>query len=76
MVSNLQSGLWVLSIGFFPEDKAKEKATKGSMKVKMLNPQVEMPYIYLMVWLVMYCPSLMTVANHCPMDKPFFVEMY
>lgn len=75
MVNNVQSGFWALSNGFLPEDKSKGKASKRPMKVKTLNPRVEMPYTYLIVWLVMHCPSLMTVANNCSIDKPFFVEM-
>lgn len=76
IVSNLQSGLRALSNSFLLKDKLKGKATKGTTKVKMLNPRVEMPYSYLMAWLMMHYPSLMTATSYHPMDKPFFVEMY
>lgn len=79
MVSNLRSRLQALSNDFLLEDKAKGKMVKGSQKesakVKTESPNGE-PYTYLMALLVMHCPSLMTAANYCPMDKSFFVEMY
>lgn len=58
MVNNVQSGLRALSNNFLLEDRTKGKATKGTTKMKTLNPQVEMPYTYLMVKLVIHCPSL------------------
>lgn len=80
MVNNFQSGLQTLSNNFLPEDKAKGNVAKRTMKksamVKMLNPQVEIPYTYLMAWLIMHCPFLMTAADYYPMNKPFFMEMY
>lgn len=80
MVNNFQSGLRAVSKGFIPEDKTKGKTAKGSTKesteVKTPNPRMEMPFTYMMVWLVIDCPSLMTTANYCPIDKPFFEETY
>lgn len=69
MVNNLQSELQALSVGFLLGKKAKGKAMKRSVKesakVKTPNPRMEMPYTYLMAWLVMHCPSLMTAVNYC-----------
>lgn len=80
MVNNLPSGLLALCNDFIPEDKAKGKAAKGSMKesakVKTPNPRAEMSYTYLIAWLVILYPSLMSAIDYCPLDKPFFVEMY
>lgn len=76
MVSNLQSGFGELFNGFLLEDKTNGKATKRSTKLKTSNLRVEMPYTYLIAWLVMNYPFLRTAANYHSMDKPFTMEMY
>lgn len=58
------------------EKATKGKAAKESAKAKTLNPLVEIPYTYLMACLVIHCPILMSAADYCPIDKPFFVEMF
>ena len=45
--------------------------SEGRPEVKTPNPRVELPYMYLMAWYVMHCPSLMTAVSPSEGFVPF-----
>jgi len=45
----------------------------GEHKLMTPNPCVDLPYIYLMAWYIMHCPSLMS-AVHASEDSMLFVQ--
>jgi len=47
----------------------------GDPEVKVPNPRVELPYTYLVVWYIMHCPSLVTVAHTSEDFVPFFQKL-
>lgn len=52
------------------------KVAKGKGKSKIPNMHIVMPYTYLMAWLVMHSPSLMSTSNYLGLEKSYFVEKY
>ena len=44
---------------------------EGRPEVRTPNPRVELPYIYLMAWYVIHCPSLMTTVSPSEGYVPF-----
>jgi len=69
MVGYLQSGLRVLcqSFCYIVVEEEKEGnvivGADGEPKMKTPNPRVELPYMYLMAWYIMHCPSLIRVVQ-------------
>lgn len=60
MVCKLQNDLWELAVEFCPGRKKKKgRGTELEAEMSTSNPRVELLYTYLIVWFVMYCPSLM-----------------
>ena len=43
----------------------------GELKLKTLNPRVELPYTYLMAWYIMHYPSLMSTVHASEDSMPF-----
>jgi len=43
----------------------------GKAQLKIPNPRVELPYIYLMAWYVMHCSSLITAISASEGFVPF-----
>lgn len=57
MVCSLLNGLRELHTKFSKMETLVND--EGEIVYKTLNPQVELPYTYLMAWFVFYCLSLM-----------------
>ena len=52
-----------------------EVDSEGKPRVKTPNPRIELPYMYLMAWYVMHCPSLMTVVPPSVGFVPFVQKL-
>jgi len=69
MVAGIQSGLRALTKSLCKvEDIVDFQGmpvvdSEGRPEVRTANPRVKLPYMYLMAWYVMHCPSLMTAVS-------------
>jgi len=52
-----------------------EVESEGRPKVKTPNPRIELPYMYLMAWYVIHCPSLMTAVPSSEGFIPFVQKL-
>jgi len=69
MVARIQSGLRALiksvcQVEAIVDSQGRPVVdSEGRPKVKTPSPRIEPPYMYLMAWYVMHCPSLMTASS-------------
>lgn len=69
VVCRLPNGLHELTIEFCQVKKIIDEQREEEIKTP--NPRVEMPYTYLIAWLVIHCPKLMTTPFYGTKQLPF-----
>lgn len=55
--------------------RKKSKGTESDVKISSPNPRVKLPYIYLMVWYIMYFPSL-TISPSEDISVGMFIQRH